>query len=86
MSYAVRLEASAERELKRLPSDVLLRVDAMLMSLGENPRPPGVVKLHGREGEGWRVRVGDYRILYTIDDKAQVVSVYRIRPRSTAYR
>jgi mRNA interferase RelE/StbE len=86
VSYTVRLESCAERELKRLPQDVLRRVDAMLLSLSSNPRPRGVVKLAGREGEGWRVRVGSYRILYTIDDKARVVSVYRIRPRAIAYR
>ena len=86
MSYTVRLESSAERELKRLPMDVLRRVDAVLLSLAHNPRPRGVVKLTGREGEGWRVRVGGYRVLYAIDDKLHIVSVYRIRPRSTAYR
>jgi mRNA interferase RelE/StbE len=80
------LETSAEREIKRLSQDILRRVDATLLSLALNPRPRGVVKLAGREGEGWRVRVGSYRILYTIDDEAQIVSIYRIRPRSIAYR
>jgi mRNA interferase RelE/StbE len=86
VNYAVLLESSAERDLKRLPRDVLRRVDAVLRALAQNPRPRGVIKLQGREGEGWRVRVGDYRILYTIDDQRRVVSVYRIRSRPTAYR
>jgi mRNA interferase RelE/StbE len=86
VNYTVRLESSAERELKRLPRDILRRIDAKLQSLAENPRPRGVTKLKGSEGEGWRVRIGNYRILYTIDDKVRVVSVYRIRPRPTAYR
>jgi len=43
-------------------------------------------KLRGREGEGWRVRVGDYRILYTVDEADRVVSVYRIAYRARAYR
>jgi mRNA interferase RelE/StbE len=80
------LESSAERDLKRLPEDVLRRIDAKLLSLAHNPRPRGARKLEGREGEGWRVRIGDYRILYTIDDTARLISVYRIRPRATAYR
>ena len=86
MSYAVAVETSAERDLKRLPRDILRRVDAELLALSQTPRPHGVVKLQGREGEGWRIRVGAYRILYTIDDYARIVSVYRIRPRATAYR
>jgi len=85
MSYLVRLERNAERDLDRLPGTVLTRVDAKLTGLKTNPRPRGAVKLHGREGLGWRIRVGDYRILYTIDEVARVVSVYRIRSRASAY-
>jgi len=72
----VRLESRAERPLKSLPDDVLKRVDAQLRALASNPRPKGVKKLRGREGEGWRVRVGDYRILSTIDDAARLVNIY----------
>ena len=86
MIYLVRLESVAERELKRLPNDILRRVDEALRSLADNPRPRGVKKLRGREGQGWRVRVGIYRILYSIDDSARVVTVYRIAPRARAYR
>ena len=86
MNYTVRLASSAERDLKRLAGDVLRRIDAKLQSLAGDPRPRGAVKLQGAEGEGWRVRVGNYRILYTIDDRVRVVLVYRIRPRPTAYR
>ena len=86
MNYTVRLESSAERDMKRLTHDVLRRVDAKLQSLAREPRPRGVAKLQGSEGEGFRVRVGNYRILYTIDDGTRTVSVYRVRPRPTAYR
>ncbi len=86
MSYTLRLEATAERDLGHLSRDVLRRVDSKLMSLARNPRPRGAIKLEGREGLGWRIRVGEYRILYTIDDNTKVVSVYRIRPRGDAYR
>ena len=86
MSYRVQLSAAAERDLERIPRDALRRVDAKLSAMGREPRPHGVAKLRGREGTGWRVRVGDYRILYTIDDDARTVSVYRIAPRSSAYQ
>jgi mRNA interferase RelE/StbE len=86
VSHTVRLERRAERELRHLPPNVLRAVDAKLLALSQNPRPPGTVKLSGRQTEGWRVRVGEYRILFTVDDAAKVVSVYRIRPRGAAYR
>ena len=86
MSYALRLERAAERDLGRLPTDVLRRIDAKLTGLKRNHRPHGAIKLEGRQGQGWRVRVGDYRILYTIDDEAKMVSVYRISHRGSAYR
>ena len=86
MSYGVLLEGSAERELRSLPRAVLERVDALLRRLSVNPRPRGVVRLRGRESVGWRVRVGEYRVLYTVDDDARMVRVYRIAHRREAYR
>ena len=86
MSYDVRLSNTAQRDLTHLPADLLRRVDAKLISLSRNPRPRGCMKLRGREGEGVRVRVGDHRILYTVDDEARTVAVYRISPRGSAYR
>lgn len=63
MSYAVRLESGAEHDLEHLPKDILKRIDSKLTSLANNPGPRRVTKLQGREGLGWRVRVGEYRIL-----------------------
>jgi len=65
---------------------VLKRVDSRLRALAGNPRPRGVRKLQGPEGEGWRIRVGDYRILYTVDDASQEVTVFRIDLRGNVYR
>ena len=86
MTYLVRLESAAEHDLRRISRDAMRRIDSKLTGLARNPRPRGVVKLQGREGAGWRLRVGEYRILYTIDDDARLVTVYRIRPRGSAYR
>ncbi len=85
-TYTVHLECRAEQELRRLPRDALKRVDAMIRRLANNPRPRGVVKLSGRRGSGWRVRIGQYRILYRIDDDARRVEIYRIKHRREAYR
>lgn len=83
-AYTVHLERRAERELRRLPPEVIRRIDAMIYQLANNPRPDGVVKLSGQMDSGWRVRVGDYRILYRIEGRR--VDIYRIRHRRDAYR
>lgn len=86
MSYSVLLESRAEHDLQALSTEALKRVDRKLQMLANNPRPRGVRKLQGREGGGYRVRVGDYRILYQIDEASKAVRIYRIKHRREAYR
>lgn len=85
MSFNVVVTAAATREFKRLDAQVKIRVGEVLKSLRSDPRPSGVKKLSGRDRD-WRVRVGDYRILYEIDDSEMSVTVWRIVHRSAAYR
>lgn len=82
--YEVTLASSAEREIKALPKSVQGRIELMIDSLRSNPRHPGTIKLKGRE-DIYRVRVGDYRIIYTINDKKRLVDVSYVRHRSRAY-
>lgn len=82
--YEITLASSAEREIKALPKSVQRRVGKMIDTLRINPRPRGTIKLKGREGI-YRIRVGDYRIIYTIDDKKRLVDVSYVRYRSRAY-
>lgn len=83
--YTIRLERQAERELRKLPRDVVQRINATLERLIHEPRPQGVVKLTGQTGSKWRIRVGTYRILYEINDQQGHVNVYRIKHRRNAY-
>ncbi len=83
-NYRLALTSSAERELRRLSSQWVERVAPRLESLAANPRPPGCKKLKGGDKE-WRIRVGDYRVVYTIDDAKSLVEVTRIRHRSDVY-
>jgi len=85
VSYIIELRPAARRDLNDLPRDILPRISRKIDSLAGNPRPPGVEKLSGSE-DSYRVRVGDYRILYEIRDKALLVVVVRIRHRREAYR
>ena len=83
-NYAVEVKPSARKELEALPDHVLSRVVRKLESLGHTPRPAGCKKLKGYKDQ-WRVRVGDWRVLYIIDDAAKLVSVTRIAHRREVY-
>lgn len=83
--YKLLIKPSAERDLRKLPGAVFQRLNARILTLHSDPRPPGASKLSG-ELEGWRIRVGDYRILYQLDDKAQIVTIVRVKHRREVYR
>ncbi len=82
--HEVCLERAAERDLRRLPTTEFRRVVQAIKALAHNPRPPGRRKLSGTQND-WRIRVGDYRVLYEIDDAAGAVRVMRVRHRQRAY-
>jgi mRNA interferase RelE/StbE len=84
--HEVVLTAQAERDLKRLPAAPFRRVIAAVRTLAAAPRPPGARKLHGSGPDDYRLRVGDYRVLYEVDDSACVVRIMRVRHRREAYR
>lgn len=84
MSYQVLIKRSAEKELDALPKSMRERIVRRLLSLEEDPRPPGSKKLQGEES--YRLRVGDYRALYTIDDQTRIVTVYAVGHRREVYR
>ena len=69
-----------------LPDDLLKRVDEKITALSENPRPKGLRKVNGKEGRGYRIRVGKLRVLYDINDRLRVISVYRIDKLESVYK
>ncbi len=83
--YHVVVERAAEKDLRRLPPNRRLRVADALRALARDPRSAGCRKLAGTKHD-WRIRVGDYRIIYEIDDAIKLVRVYRIRHRREVYR
>jgi len=83
--YSITLARSARKELERLPSSTVARILSKVESLAEIPRPSGVTKLQGQMGL-WRMRVGDYRIIYSIDDLSKKVDISLIRHRRDVYR
>ena len=83
-SYAVEVKSPAQKELEALPDNVLSRIVTKLETLAETPRPPGCKKLKGYK-DHWRLRVGDWRVVYIIDDAEKIVSVTRIAHRREVY-
>ena len=83
--YRIELRPAARRSLAALPREAQARIASAIDSLATEPRPPGVTKLRGPEGF-YRVRVGDYRIVYAIDDDALFVLVVRVGHRREVYR
>jgi mRNA interferase RelE/StbE len=83
--YVVTFARSARRELEGFPRSVVTRVVTRIESLGISPRPAGCRKLQGT-GALYRIRIGDYRVIYSVDDEKRVVDVVAVRHRSDAYR
>lgn len=82
-SYKIKLKKSASKEIEKLPKIVLKRVIEKIQSLGIEPRPSGCKKLSS--DEKYRIRVGNYRILYTIEDDKLVIYVVKIGHRKDIY-
>lgn len=83
--YRVDLAPAAQRQLRRLPPGVAAALRAPILSLALDPRPPGVGKLAG--SDFWRLRIGELRVVYLIDDSSRVVVVLRVARRSeSTYR
>jgi len=82
--YEVYLERAAEQALKRLSARNFQRIIPRIKALAENPRPVGCRKISGSRND-WRIRVGDYRVIYEVDDEEKAVRVMRVRHRGKAY-
>ena len=83
--YAVVLARSARKELQNLDPQVARRILKQIEALVANPRPAGVMKLEGAV-DLWRIRVGQWRVVYRISDRDRLVDVIAVRHRSDAYR
>lgn len=83
--YTLVFARSARKELENLPATLAHRILSAIEQLRTSPRPPGARKLRGPEGL-WRLRVGDYRVVYAIHDSERFVDIQVVRHRKDAYR
>jgi Cytotoxic translational repressor of toxin-antitoxin stability system len=86
MVYFIRFKRSAEKELEKLPKAAILKISKVIDSLAENPRLNGAKKLEGQKESLWRIRSGDYRIIYLIEDVVKIVEIRKIGHRKDIYK
>ena len=84
-SYEIRWKRSAERDLRNIDPQQIPRIIQAIEFLADNPFPSQCRKLRGSERD-YRIRVGDYRVVYQVDTKRKLVTIYHVRHRREAYR
>ena len=82
--YSLHIKSSAQKELDALDEALFARIDRKIVLLAENPRPAGCKKLKGYRNQ-WRIRVGDWRVIYIVDDGEARVSITRVAHRREVY-
>jgi len=85
VTYEVALKRAAAKELDDVAEPHRQRIRDAIEELRANPRHEGSIRLHGGEN-GYRIRVGDYRVMYTVDDASRTVRIYKIGHRREIYR
>ena len=83
--YKILFKESARKEFYSLPQKALIKISGVIDNLQQNPRPAGVKKLKGQSHPLYRIRIGDYRIVYSIDDSVHIVNITRVGHRKDIY-
>jgi len=84
--YNIVISQSALKELHRLQKKVVKKIETAINALAENPRPVGVKKLKGSNEDLYRIRSGDYRVVYAIDDEIRIIDIRKIGHRKDIYK
>ena len=84
LKYPLDIKQSAQKELDALDDTLFTRIDRKILALADNPRPVGCKKLQGYKDQ-WRIRIGDYRVIYVIDNATKTVTVTHVAHRREVY-
>jgi mRNA interferase RelE/StbE len=84
LRYSIEIKRSAQKELDALDDALFERIDAKILALAANPRSAGCKKLKGYK-DHWRIRIGDYRVIYILDDSAKTVTITHVAHRREVY-
>jgi mRNA interferase RelE/StbE len=85
MSYKIVVKKSAVKEIEALPTKILPQVTTAISRLADTPRPQGCKKLKGSKDNLWRIRIGDYRVVYIISDAIQIIDIQKVGHRKDIY-
>jgi mRNA interferase RelE/StbE len=85
MQYELLIERNAEKDLKKLKISLFTKITTKIKDLADNPHPQGSRKITGSQND-WRLRIGNYRVLYEIDNKTKTIKIMRVKHRREAYR
>ena len=83
--YKITIKKTANKELNSLPNKIAAKIVQAVYGLGRNPRPQGSKKLKGTYEPLWRIRIGDYRVIYIIDDVIKIVDIQKVGHRKDIY-
>ncbi|MBI3510701.1 MAG: type II toxin-antitoxin system RelE/ParE family toxin [Bacteroidetes bacterium] len=86
MIYLITVKRSAVKEIEMLPVKVASKIVDAIRALAVNPRPTGCIKLKGDGGYFWRIRIGDYRVIYSIKDEIKIINVQKVGHRKDIYK
>ena len=84
--YRIIVDSSAEKDIDQLPTNIVKKIAKAIDALATDPRPIGVKKLRGSQENLYRIRSGDYRIIYALNDTIMIVNIRRVRHRKDVYR
>jgi len=84
MTYKISIRRKAQKQLAKIPANDYKKIKQAILDLTQDPRPPGAKKLKGRQG--WRIRKGDYRVIYEIQDDLLIIIVLDVGNRKDIYR
>ena len=84
--YTISIKPSALKEINKLPTPTIKKIGKAIDGLSKNPRPDGVKKLKGSDEELYRIRIGDYRIVYSIEDEIKIIDILKVGHRKDIYK
>ena len=83
--YQITIKKTASKELEKLPKKIILSITTSIYTLANNPRPTGCKKLKGAKDYLWRIRVGDYRVIYSIEEEVKIIDIKKVGHRKDIY-
>lgn len=83
--YHISIKKTAAKELEKLPNKIISSITKSIYTLASEPRPAGCKKLKGSHTDLWRIRIGDYRVIYSVDEEIKIIDIKKVGHRKDIY-